>query len=204
MRFAMYLNRKSGPEYSGQKGSCLDCGLDVVAKCGEVNVWHWSHFVNNLNPEKCRYSKNYENESKWHLDWKFEFPEKLNEVPIIKNGIKKIADVSKNGKVIEFQNSDIDIDEINLRENHYGDMIWVLNGLERGRFYINDKGRYHSFSWKNRAKHFDFMKKPICVDIGNKVFYVKKSHGINGWGYVFEKQKFIDQCYKYLGINVWD
>lgn len=204
MRFAFYKNRKSEPEFSGQKGVCLDCGLCVVAKCGKINQWHWAHFVNNLDGKRCHYLEYSQNESQWHLDWKYEFPEKYNEVKIVKNGITKIADIYCNGKVVEFQKSDISEDEVCLRENHYEKLIWVVNGMERGSFIKKNKQNYYTYSWINRPKFFDNMTKPIFVDLGDCVFQIKKSHGVNGWGYVFDKKEFIKMLHNDLGVNVWD
>jgi len=42
MRFAL-LNDKRIEATKGAKGVCPCCGSELVAKCGEIKVHHWSH-----------------------------------------------------------------------------------------------------------------------------------------------------------------
>jgi competence protein CoiA len=106
------------------KGICLLCEREVFSKCGEVNVWHWSHFKD----ESC--DSWYEPETEWHKNWKLVFGKDYCEIVISKESVRHIADIqTKEGIVIELQNSPIQKPIIRRRESFYGGrMIWVING----------------------------------------------------------------------------
>ncbi len=108
-------------------GECPICGATTIAKCGEKNIWHWAH----KGKRKCDHW--WENETKWHRDWKNHFPVEWQEVVHRANdGEKHIADVkTKQDCVIEFQHSYIKLDERRSREAFYRNMVWVVDGLRR-------------------------------------------------------------------------
>ncbi len=70
------------------RGNCPACDHPMVAKCGEVKIWHWAHKSRRL----C--DPWWENETEWHRDWKNQFPVQWQEdVHKAENGEKHIADV---------------------------------------------------------------------------------------------------------------
>jgi len=114
--------KKITPNYSGEIAFCDFCKEKVIGKCGKIYIWHWQH-VKNANCDLWK-----EGETDWHRDWKNKFPFDWQEKIIQKNGKKHIADVfTKDGIVIEFQNSTISSSTIAQRERFYGKMIWVIN-----------------------------------------------------------------------------
>ena len=119
------------------KGFCPACGCPVVAKCGEILTWHWSHLAKDCDPW-------YEPESIWHRQWKEQFPSDWREVVIGKHR----ADVQTPKGIIEFQASCISASEIQERENFYQKMVWVvkadafdfekkLSPYARSRYLVN-------------------------------------------------------------------
>lgn len=136
MQYALVNNKKKKAE-PNLKGTCRHCRGAVHSKCGEINIWHWAH----ISIENC--DSWHEPETQWHLDWKDRFGEEFSEISIIQGDERHIADVkTKNGIVIEFQNSAITPDTIKERELFYGGkMIWVINGehfKENFRFWDNE------------------------------------------------------------------
>lgn len=129
MNFALYENQKvSAEEYKKSDNldlKCPCCNSDVVAKQGEINIWHFAHKVKN----DC--SEWFKPMSEWHSNWQKQFQEKNREIvhKCEKTGEKHIADVkTDNGIIIEFQHSSITPKEIRAREEFYGEkMIWVLD-----------------------------------------------------------------------------
>jgi len=101
----------------------------MAAKCGEVRVWHWAH------KGRLVCDPWWENETKWHRDWKDQFPADWQEVvQTAGNGERHIADVKTgDGWVIEFQHSHIKPEERRSREAFYGKLIWVVDGRRRTR-----------------------------------------------------------------------
>jgi hypothetical protein len=135
------------PSFSGQRSTCGLCGNELIAHCGEINVWHWQHHVRGCDPWK-------EHETKWHRIWKENFPDSWREVIIVKDGKKHIADVQTGGAiVIEFQNSSISTSTIQIREEFYGDMIWVINANAfRGNFEMRSVVNLHIKSIKSEIE----------------------------------------------------
>jgi hypothetical protein len=133
MKFAEVegLRREANP---GLAGKCSVCGNSTIAKCGQVNAWHWAH----RNLSGCDHW--WEPETEWHRNSKNQFPEEWQEIiQLSADGEKHIADVKiLNGLVIEFQHSPLHPDERRAREAFYGNMVWVVNGTRRAR----DKSRF--------------------------------------------------------------
>lgn len=111
------------------KGQCPHCNSTMVAKCGTLRVWHWSHQA----VIEC--DRWWEPETEWHRDWKNKFPIDWQEkIQWAVDGEKHIADVkTARHRVIEFQNSSIKREERRAREAFYEKMVWVVNGLRRKR-----------------------------------------------------------------------
>lgn len=113
------------------RGECPDpnCGATVVAKCGELKMWHWAH----LGARNC--DAWWEPETPWHRSWKNSFPVECQEVRHSgSDGEVHIADVrTKNGAVLEFQHSSISREERVSRERFYSPMMWVVDGCRLKR-----------------------------------------------------------------------
>lgn len=119
------VNGKRAHATKGAKGICPCCKAEVIAKCGEVKIAHWSH----KSKKNC--DSWHEAETDWHRMWKNYFPENWQE--IIKydqeTGEKHIADVcTENGFTLEFQHSPIKPEERLSREQFYKNMNWVVDG----------------------------------------------------------------------------
>lgn len=179
--FMLYANdidfgRKIEP-LPGWAAVCPDCNGDVLAKCGEKNIWHWAH-----RSLACETGK--EPETEWHLNWKRQFPKESCEVKI---GDFR-ADVFHKGMVIEFQNSTISPEKIRAREQNYTNMVWVINGADfYNRFEERDRGSYYTYRWKHWRKYIEDMTKPVYFDFtqNSRIF----NSAINGYvylGYLFE------------------
>src|SRR6187551_3463787 len=117
MIYAYVDGEKCAPT-PGAKGLCPGCSAVVLAKCGRINAWHWSHTARDCDPW-------YEPESIWHWKWKDRWAREQQEVVM---GPHRADVQTHTGLVIEFQASPISPQEIEERENFYGKMIWVLNG----------------------------------------------------------------------------
>ena len=128
MKFALINGQRqeAQPNLSGQ---CPACDQAMVAKCGEVKIWHWAH----KGHRAC--DPWWENETEWHRAWKGRFPESWQEfVHKAENGEKHIADIKTDqGWVIEFQHSYIKPEERRSRDTFYQKLVWVVDGARRKR-----------------------------------------------------------------------
>jgi len=143
------------PELKG--ANCPLCKEEVIAKCGTIKVWHWSHKADN----DC--DSWGEGETEWHLNWKNQFPKEQQEVVV---GEHRADIKNSKGIVIELQSSSISSDEINEREEFYGDMIWLIDGDKfANNLLIRSKGNYFSFRWKHPPKSWWYANKNVYVDL---------------------------------------
>lgn len=124
MKFALVHNIKTEASKAA-KGICPGCGSELIAKCGDIKLHHWSHKGNrNCDPW-------WENETIWHRSWKNNFLAEWQEVTLIDEGTgeKHIADVrTDQGIVIEFQHSHLHPEERISREHFHKNMVWVVDG----------------------------------------------------------------------------
>jgi competence protein CoiA len=143
MKFA-FVNEQRQESQPNLIGKCQGCGNPMIARCGEIRVWHWAH----RGRRHC--DSWWENESQWHRDWKGQFPVEWQEiVHHAKDGERHIADVKTDaGWVIEFQHSYIKPEERRSREGFYPKLIWVVDGLRRKR----DKAGFQR-AWNHHYTH---------------------------------------------------
>lgn len=128
MKYAI-VNNELQEAQPGLSGKCPCCDSPVIAKCGDIKIEHWSHFkVRRCDPW-------WENETEWHRLWKSHFPKEWQEVVHrADNGEKHIADVKTDKNwILEFQYSAISSNERRSRNEFYGKIVWVVNGLRRKR-----------------------------------------------------------------------
>lgn len=128
MKFALVDGHRheAQPHLSGE---CQTCGRPMVARCGEINIWHWAHLGSRL----C--DTWWENETEWHRAWKGLFPVDWQEVVHhAESGERHIADVKTDrGWVFEFQHSYLKPEERRARGAFYRKLIWVVDATRRKR-----------------------------------------------------------------------
>jgi len=216
MKYAL-VNGVKTPPSPKSTGVCSCCNEPVIAKCGEIKVWHWAH----TNLDNC--DNWWEPETEWHRVWKSHFPIDNQEVIQIDPlyGEKHIADVMlNNGVVIEFQNSPISPEEITCRELFYNNMIWVINGDSfKHHFTIRHKLPNHKSNivkncrreyihqsmvdvcevWiKGRyRKYFLFDAQEFLVNDDSRMYSFLWNYERKSWRYS-KKMKFIDFGDDYL------
>ncbi|WP_163380148.1 competence protein CoiA [Cyclobacterium sp. SYSU L10401] len=215
MRFALVDNERTEAR-KGIKGTCQACGFQVTPVCGPIIIHHWRHDSN------CNCDPWWENETKWHRNWKNNFPKDWQEKVCCDDQTGKwhFADVrTDKGVVIEFQNSPISKELIKEREQFYGEqMVWVINGiifrdnltskefwedpetinirLSHPRIDIwRKKSRNEEFfKWKYPPKSWEGVLRPVFIDLGeDSLLWVKEGMGTKQISGVYIlKEKFID------------
>ncbi len=214
MKLALVYNKKLKAN-PARKGICPHCNSEVIAKCGRIKIWHWSHKSRNL----C--DPWWENETEWHRSWKDCFPEDWQEISHIDelSGEKHIADVkSPFGLVIEFQHSAFKDDERNAREKFYGNMIWIVDGMRGGldkRYFdmglsgpIQKNPLAYQVEWLGRSKLLHTWSESsvkVFIDFGADIlwrlvlFDKKTKIGVVG---PMPKKYLIESCLKGSDIGV--
>jgi competence protein CoiA len=124
MKYAIVNNIKA-EAIKGVIGTCPNCRAELIAKCGNIKIHHWSHKrLNNCDNW-------WETETAWHRNWKNNYPVDWQEISMkdSKSGEKHIADIlTGDNLVIEFQHSFINSTERQSREVFYKNMVWVIDG----------------------------------------------------------------------------
>jgi len=123
MQFALVDGKRVEAFIKG-RGICPLCNSVMIAKCGQRHINHWAHHRDrNCDPW-------WENETKWHREWKNKFPEECREVShTADDGEIHRADVKTHtGIVIEFQHSNMSDEERISREEFYKNLVWVIDG----------------------------------------------------------------------------
>lgn len=185
----MILAQQSGERVEATphaRAKCPQCSEEVIAKCGEINVWHWAH---KADFDCDNWAKH---ETVWHRDWKRLFPIEWREV-IVGN---HRADVKTPHQVIEFQNSPIASTEIREREIFYGSMIWIVAaGNYRHQIDIRNKDTHFTFRWKHPRKSWWAATRPVFLDLEDgMIFEIRKVYRntpCGGWGYLQWKHRFL-------------
>lgn len=117
----------------GATALCPGCHAPVIAKCGDVMPWHWSHMPGAL--AEC--DSWTEPETEWHLNWKMRALDAGCEVEVtMREGTDwHRADIVRpDGVIVEVQHSGLGIGEAHERETFYraqGGLIWVFDARER-------------------------------------------------------------------------
>ncbi|CAG0948985.1 MAG: competence protein CoiA family protein [Candidatus Methanoperedens sp.] len=107
--------------------TCPHCNSELIARCGAINVDHWSHKV------ECLYNTEYDNE--WHIKWKnIALGYNLKVEKRIGYHITDAIDTI-NKYCYEFQHSPIATSEILSRVNQYLSRgyktIWIFDYHEK-------------------------------------------------------------------------
>lgn len=183
---------------TGLRATCPCCNGEVIAKCGDIYVWHWAH----KHESEC--ANWHEPETEWHKNWKECFPLKNREVLVInkETGKRHIADIKlPNGLVIEFQNSPISSETISQRESFYKKMIWVINANEfRRNIYLSDD---FLCDWKHRRKSWDVSKSPKFLHFPYIEFSLQNSEDYPDWMFYNLKEWHDDFFYEQNQWLIW-
>jgi competence protein CoiA len=175
----------------GLVGKCYCCQESVIAKCGPIKVWHWSHRAGtDCDPWS-------EGIGPWHLAWQNMVRPEHAEVTILPHR----ADIrTQEGIVVELQHSPISGDDIAAREEFYGDMVWLFDATFR--FARIESGDRVFFSI-GRTKHLELCKKPMFLDFGETIVeveaFTKFLPGFSGFGRKRDREWFV---LKYLNNSL--
>lgn len=186
IRFALVGDHKEPPFRAG-RGTCPVCAGRVIAKCGRVRIHHWAH----ESAMDCDTWS--EGIGPWHLSWQDLVQREFVEVPI---GNHRADILGNDGIVVELQHSPIPPDVIALRENFYGNMIWVFDASRR--FSGIASGERYFFS-VGRNRHIHPCTRPVFLDYGEFLVQVGAMTAglgkLSGFGVVRDRRWFVE---KYL------
>ncbi len=196
MQFATTDNGIKIKAYPNGRAVCPNCKSTVIAKCGDLNKWHWAH----ESVFDCD-TWTYEPITSWHLKWQGYFREEQREVYIKRGSDYHVGDiVTDTGLVIEIQNSAISVNEIFLRETFYNKMIWVINSKEFKhnlvlKKYPYDIGKEIWYRWVHQYPEGSLNK--FAITIPEDDFYQQVLPAVKSCNYKssFDKSNNIEFWY---------
>ena len=163
----------------GQVATCPCCDTPLVPRKGELKAHHFAHTTKN----NCEHWT--EPMTKWHVDWQLTVPPECREVRMQKGEDKHIADiVLPDGVVVEVQHSPISSSEVKRREDFYGDMIWIVDGIENTSFEGVYEGTERSAYLVKGGRQWWFTcSKRVVVDTGGGLVLITGPRGkaTNAW-----------------------
>lgn len=144
----------------GKTYYCPICKQALIQKRGEIREHHFSHIgpkgANKKNYVPCSDKWHYD-KTDWHIQWQKRFSDESYEKVLEFEGKKHIADVLVGDIVIEFQHSNISIEEFRDRNEFYTKcgykVIWIFDLIEE---YNN--GRIRLDEWKDNCYHWTYVK----------------------------------------------
>jgi len=169
MIYATHNNKRIKAVHTGERADCPECGGVVIAKCGNHKKNHWAHLS---TTESCKYKPM----SDFHLMVQSLFHDNfLEKISIDSNGEKHIADLEINGLILEVQNSPIDYDEVQKRNIHHKNVVWVLNWETFfGDSFKIDAANSRLIKLNRRRKLFLNFKDNAFFVFKNEKFYLCK------------------------------
>lgn len=175
--------------------TCKACDSKLIARKGDIKIHHYAH----AKDSNCLIKHDGDNKTAWHILWqniaKPEYLEKFMKTETEKH----IADVVNEDKlVIEIQHSNISWEDIEARENFYGNMIWILDGtggLKRDCTYFITANNYGIIQIRT-IKFWDNINKKAFIDTGLNMFEIIKKIDKNL--YIFKQVEYTDFLQLYI------
>ena len=177
----------------GLTAMCPCCRTRVVAKCGEIKIWHWAH----ESLKDCDAWS--EGETRWHAGWKSKWPEVQREVVL--TSAHRADVLTKDGHVIEFQSRMLSPEEFRERETFYGSrsrgLVWVIkaNGsYENDRLQIVDKHTHANFRWRWEPKSLLSCQAPVFLHFSTgQLLEIARTYSgrVRGWGRLWKVSDFL-------------
>ena len=171
----------------GATGTCPLCSGPVLAKCGQVNTWHWAHRADqDCDPWT-------EPLTDWHRAYQRVVPAERCEVVFGKHRADVVA---ATGQILELQHSTISVEDIAKREAHYGPgMVWLFDArrayeTQRLTLRRGNTQDYVSFQWKHPRRSVLSCDRTVLLDLGEGLLLrIKKLYPgppYRGWGHTLE------------------
>ena len=117
--YALVEGQRSRAARAGpRRADCADCAQPMIAKTGDVVIWHWAHLA---APGSCAAA----GETPWHLEWKDLGPPGSQERAI---GRRRADVLAPGGFAVEFQLSPLTAAEVTAREHDWaGNLVWIFD-----------------------------------------------------------------------------
>lgn len=155
-----------------ERAICPECQQPVIAKCGEIIIWHWAHIA--LNPNCAN-----QGETEWHLKWKLWALDRGCQIEQKVMAGFRADVVTSNGTVIELQTQPLAPEIARAREAAYGrQLCWLIEINTERAERINWSGTLDSGAegfWYTRGpKSLARLRAPVYLDIAGRGIWLTR------------------------------
>lgn len=191
---SLYANvageRQRATREGPRAAECQDCGQPMIAKTGDVKIWHWAH--RSENPD-CQAA----GETEWHLDWKELGPPGSQERAV---GNRRADVLAPGGFAVEFQKSALTGAEVLAREADWKrQLVWIFDaaaayGERRLELRVNlargPGDAYRNIRWAHAPERVKAATCTTLLDLGDQLIYVGKWYDhspLQGYGWLITR-----------------
>jgi hypothetical protein len=172
---------RAGP----RRAACADCAQPMIAKTGDVVIWHWAHLAENPG---CGAA----GETGWHLEWKDLGPPGSQERAV---GRRRADVLAPGGFAVEFQLSPLTAAEVTARERDWGGkLVWIFDAADayqEGRLALrvhpDRRGdAYRNVYWAHAPERVRAARCRSFLDLGGDLILVGRwydSSLLQGYGW---------------------
>lgn len=160
----------------GEPYYCKVCNREMRLRDGGEKIPHFYH-VSNLgkknDPLSCTSDKWHYEMSDWHYGWQTNFPIECAEISLIVGSMRHRADIIINKTVVEFQHSNMKIEEFRERNEFYTslgyEVVWVFDLQEKwdNEYLIQTEdckpNEYHFSRRPKLFKDFEFRNEKCLI-----------------------------------------
>lgn len=154
------------------RATCVDCLGVLIAKCGEINRWHWAHEAHDAT---CTGS---DGEGAWHRAWKM-WAEQHGAQTEISEGRHRADIVWHDGTVYELQSNYLDAVDIANREQHWGDRLTWIYRITPNRFSRLWNAGDGWFRWQRPPVSMTRHEAPIIWHVNDRLYDATVTFGGN-------------------------
>lgn len=148
--------------WKGGRATCVECGATLIAKCGDINRWHWAHESGGI----CASS---DGEGAWHRAWKL-WATQYGAQTEVSNGHHRADIVWSDGTVYELQSNYLNLPDIRSREEHWGDrLVWIYR-ITPGRFERLWNVGDGWFRWARPAPSMAMHERPVVWHVNDRLY----------------------------------
>lgn len=145
------------------RARCVDCLGVLIAKCGEINRWHWAH---EATDSTCTGS---DGEGAWHRAWKV-WAEQYGAQTEVGEGRHRADIVWPDGGVYELQSNYLDAVDIANREQHWGDRLTWIYRITEGRLSRLRNIGDGWFRWQRPPVSMSRHEAPLLWHVNDRIY----------------------------------
>jgi len=142
-----------------------ECGCPIIAKCGDLNMWHWSHEAQTA----CTGIEH--DEGFWQAAW-HEWALTRGAETDVRIGRQRVDFVMPNGRQVLLRSEYPDVRDVERLETVLGDAVWIYRWTQARWDRLWQGGAHNLFKWRQGSRVLTRHTKPIRLHHHDRLFVV--------------------------------